>query len=215
MAPIVFLFSDDKITHRNVKYVAQSVYDNSSKNGFPDTTITEISNYRAVGFPRSAIFVFFIGSMTPSAVRFIKMLKKLQGENRTLVRDGVRFAILGADDKRVSSKFNACALELEMILLEIGARKIHPTGLVNTSHECNFDQVVSFWTSQLWESLKVKPSRETSAYIDEEILEHSNMTTSKILSVLQPVCWDEIPNLQPEDIFKLEILFMYCTSGMA
>ncbi|KPI88999.1 methionine synthase reductase mitochondrial precursor-like protein [Leptomonas seymouri] len=158
LTPVVFLYSD---MSSYVKQCALNVFGAASQHHLR-SSVCELSNFRQTGFPRRATFVFIVsGELTKSMARVLKLLRTLQTQGKKL--DGVNFAILGIDKSSESDKFNACALELETLLLEMKATKIHCTGLADM--DCSsLLPIIQSWESNLWSAI-VHPVM-SAAYLD-------------------------------------------------
>ncbi|KPA81537.1 methionine synthase reductase mitochondrial precursor-like protein [Leptomonas pyrrhocoris] len=158
LTPVVFLYSDKS---KYVKQCALDVFGAAGQHHLR-SSVCELSNFRQTGFPRRATFVFVVsGVLTKSMVRVLKVLRTMQAQGKQV--DGVHFAILGIDKSTESDKFNACALELETLLLEMKATKIHCTGLADM--DCgSLLPIIQSWESNLWSAI-VHPMKSV-AYLD-------------------------------------------------
>lgn len=158
LTPVVFLYSDKS---EYVKQCALDIFAAADQHHLR-SSVCELSNFRQTGFPRRATFVFIVsGVLTKSMARVLKVLRTLQAQGKQV--DGVNFAILGIDKSSESDKFNACALELETLLLEMKATKIHCTGLADMDRG-SLLPIIQSWESNLWSAI-VHPMK-SAAYLD-------------------------------------------------
>ncbi|KAK7200557.1 methionine synthase reductase, mitochondrial precursor-like protein [Novymonas esmeraldas] len=158
LTPVVFLYSDSSSF---VKQCAMDIFAGASQHHLR-SSICELSNFRQTGFPRRATFVFIVsGVLTKSMARVLKVLRTLQSQGKQV--EGVSFAILGVDKTSHSDKFNACALELETLLLEMQATKIHCTGLADVDSN-SLAPIIQSWESNLWSAI-IHPMK-SAAYLD-------------------------------------------------
>jgi sulfite reductase alpha subunit-like flavoprotein len=158
LTPVVFLYTDKS---SYVKRCALDIFEAASQHHLR-SSVCELSNFRQTGFPRRATFVFIVsGVLTKSMARVLKVLRTLQAQGKQV--SGVNFAILGIDKSSESDKFNACALELETLLLEMKATKIHCTGLADMDGE-SLLAIIESWESNLWSAI-VHPMK-SAAYLD-------------------------------------------------
>lgn len=158
LTPVVFLYSEGCGV---VKQLAHDLRAASDRHHLR-SSLCELSNFRRTGFPRRATFIFIIsGVFTKSMAKVLKNVHALSSQGQTL--DGVKFAIIGIDQTTQSDKFNACALELETVLIGNGAMKIHCTGLADL--DCpSLLPVVQAWETNLWSAV-INPT-SSLAYLD-------------------------------------------------
>ncbi|CAG9584021.1 methionine_synthase_reductase_-_mitochondrial_precursor-like_protein [Leishmania major strain Friedlin] len=158
LTPIVFLYSGHSSF---VKQCAMDIFRGASQHHLR-CSISELSNFQRMGFPRRAAFVFVVsGVLTEPMSRVLKVLRTLQGQKKDI--EGVSFAILGIDKTSESDRFNACALELETLLLKVKANKIHDTGLADIDSS-SLVPIIQSWESNLWRAI-VRPMK-SAAYLD-------------------------------------------------
>ncbi|CAC9552084.1 methionine synthase reductase, mitochondrial precursor-like protein [Leishmania infantum JPCM5] len=158
LTPIVFLYSGHSSF---VKQCAMNIFSGSGQHHLR-CSISELSNFQRMGFPRHATFVFIVsGVLTEPMSRVLKVLRTLQSQKKDI--EGVSFAILGIGKTSESGRFNACALELETLLLKVKANKIHCTGLADVDSS-SLVPIVQSWESSLWGAI-VRPMKST-AYLD-------------------------------------------------
>ena len=210
LTPLVIMYSSGSSL---VAEVAHSIHALAEQQSLP-SAIVDASNYKRVAFPRQATFVFVVGTDTSksSIAKLFKYIKSLQAEGRTMEK--VRFAILGIDDREASEKFNACALQLEYLLLALKATKVYCTGLVDTSDAQSSSAVTMLWVSNLWGSLE--HPQPSSAYLDAASVNSQNRdgTGSGDVSSQSWFPWESVP-LREDSVPFMSILFLYSSSGMA
>ncbi|CBZ26331.1 methionine synthase reductase, mitochondrial precursor-like protein [Leishmania mexicana MHOM/GT/2001/U1103] len=158
LTPIVFLYSGHSSV---VKQCAMDIFSGASQHHL-HCSISELSNFQRMGFPRRATFVFFVsGVVTEPMARVLKVLRTLQGQKKNI--EGVSFAILGIDQTSESGRFNVCALELETLLLKVKASKIHCTGLADLDSS-SLVPIIQSWESNLWGA--IVHTMKSAAYLD-------------------------------------------------
>lgn len=227
LTQLVFLYAGDSQT---IAAIAHDIQAQAQPRGL-DSTIVDIANYKSVGFPRRAFFVFIVGSspsgLPKSLVKMLKMLKALERDGQSL--SAVKFAILGIDDRHTTlSSFNAGALELECVLLGMSAAKCHPTGLADSADEQWLQDVLVPWSGSLWSSIAAPVSSQ--AYLDSgasgqpSTLETSelspdatvaeNTTTPQLIAGASWFPWEQLKS-RPEAAASTPVTLLYSGSGMA
>ncbi|CAJ1015145.1 putative Flavodoxin/FAD binding domain/Oxidoreductase NAD-binding domain containing protein [Leishmania utingensis] len=156
--PIVFLYSASSPV---VKRCAMELFSGARRHHL-HSSIGDLSHFHETGFPRGATFVFVLsGLLTKSLMRVLRVLRRLQSQGKHVVN--VNFAILGIDKTSQSDRFNACALELETLLLEMKAKKIHCTGLADVDSGA-LAPFIQSWGSNIWGAI-VHPMKNAT-YMD-------------------------------------------------